>query len=204
MSGDQLEQRMSSFERRMIGLTKGGVLVAVITGTIFFGQAAIMWYQLHEMKAGSAETHDLVEASKNQARNLQSIANSTSANAEAARRFAGASEAHIRAMQAVSRLERRAWIGISDVKASKLEVGQPVLISVGFTNTGKTPAKKLTIVSNFAVARNGEKVDFRYSAEAASPPERNSRGLLTAGGDTHINFDTTRGRPASAYCIFTD
>ena len=57
MSGDQLEQRMSSFERRMIGLTKGGVLVAVITGTIFFGQAAIMWYQLHEMKAGSAETH---------------------------------------------------------------------------------------------------------------------------------------------------
>src|SRR2546426_1075082 len=110
MSGDQLEQRMSSFERRMIGLTKGGVLVAVITGTIFFG----------------------------------------------------------------------------------------------FTNTGKTPAKKLTIVSNFAVARNGEKVDFRYSAEAASPPERNSRGLLTAGGDTHINFDTTRGRPASAYCIFTD
>jgi hypothetical protein len=187
-----LEDRMSRFERRMILLTVAGVFVAVVTGCIFLVQAYLMRRQLKAMEKGSVDTHNLVEASKAEASNLKRIAKSTADNVEAARKFARASEANIRAMKLVARLEQRAWVGVSGVKVSKLQVGKPVLISVEFRNTGKTPAKNLTVVSNLEVVPRAGKPNFTYSSEGSSPPERDSRVLLLAGGYAHISFEATK------------
>ena len=44
-------------------------------------------------------------------------------------------------MQSSMRLDQRAWIGSTIIKAN-VELGKPILAYVQFGNTGKTPAKE--------------------------------------------------------------
>jgi hypothetical protein len=47
-------------------------------------------------------------------------------------------------MRSSMKLEQRAWVGVNNISAI-FEIGKPLDISIEFKNTGKTPARKLTV-----------------------------------------------------------
>jgi hypothetical protein len=143
----QIETRMTAFERSMIRLTRYGLAVTILSGLIFAGQ-------LYEMITGSTATDNLVKYSLVQA-------SAASDQADAAQQFsdtaddinsrmsdavvqlqaaANNAKTGIRATQNAMRLDQRAWVVAKGI-THNLAVDNVWKLRFVFTNTGKTPAK---------------------------------------------------------------
>jgi len=144
---EQIEERMTGFERSMVRLTRYGLAVTILTGIIFAGQ-------LYEMYQGGAATDKLVNYSEAQA-------NSASDQADAAQQFSDTTEAinsgitgavdqleatannakaSIKATQDALRLEQRAWVFISGMSLKPLVLHEPFTVELWLKNEGRTPA----------------------------------------------------------------
>ena len=59
------------------------------------------------------------------------------------------SQRSIQQAQEAMHLEQRAWVFVTETRASKLQVGQPLNITIGFKNTGRTPARNVQIALRY-------------------------------------------------------
>jgi hypothetical protein len=162
---EQIEERMTGFERSMVRLTRYGLAVTVLTGIIFAGQ-------LYEMITGGTQTDKLVGYARTQA-------NSAGDQADAAQQFSDTAEdingrmsdavdqleattdnakkalaasnkqskAALDASIAASRSDQRAYVTIgrpdgtvAEILWPKDETGNAGLL-VHFQNNGRLPAK---------------------------------------------------------------
>jgi hypothetical protein len=82
---EQIEERMTAFERSMIRLTRFGLAVTILTGIIFAGQ-------LYEMISGGTQTDKLVDYTNGQAESAKDIAIAASDQVDAANNFADTAE----------------------------------------------------------------------------------------------------------------
>ena len=79
------------------------------------------------------------------------------------------------------RADQRAWLAVVDVQGTKPEVGQPFTNKVMVRDTGRTPAKNVSVDGAFVAYPKQMAVDFRLGI-------RNQKlGVLSPGGDRSIN-----------------
>ncbi len=92
----------------------------------------------------------------------------------------------IKAAEKQTRLDQRAWMGVSNV-LSNMEAGKPMVVHVSFKNTGKTPAKNVTI------AAHAESIPIKslpdFSKEKRTPQE--SRGIVPPQGEPTATLNLT-------------
>jgi hypothetical protein len=148
---EQIEERMTGFERSMVRLTRYGLAVTILTGIIFAGQ-------LYEMITGSTATDRLVSYAKIQANAGSDIADAAQQFSDTADetngRIADAvdqlqaaadnTKTTIRNTQTAFRAEQRAWVGVlgvADIAGfTETEVWK---VKIVFFNSGRTPARKV-------------------------------------------------------------
>jgi len=146
-----IEKRMSAFERSMIRLTWAAVIISILSAAVFAGQ-------LYEMVTGATATDKLIEYAKVQA-------NAGSDQADAAQQFSDTAEdinsgiggavdqleaaakntsAAVKNAQSAFREEQRAWVGVQGTADSGgFTETEPWKIKVVFFNSGKTPARSV-------------------------------------------------------------
>jgi hypothetical protein len=81
-------------------------------------------------------------------------------------------------------LDQRAWVAVSDIRATNLAIGQPFVVTVVFKNTGKTPAEQMKVASVIDPVAEGQKPDF-------ADPKAISRGLLPPNAEANVRLDAT-------------
>lgn len=129
-----LETRLSRFELMMIILTIMGVVVAAITGFVFWQQLRVMAGQLREMQSGGVDTHALALAAESQTTALKAQSENTA-------RLAGFANSQVAKLEALGvatiaqnnvlsgqlettklavdanrnqfQIDQRAWVGLS-------------------------------------------------------------------------------------------
>jgi hypothetical protein len=188
-----IEDRVNRAERWMIYLT-GAVaffgLCSVIVGIL---QWRSMNGQLREMHEGGIDTHALADAASDQADAAQQFSDTAedinggvagavdqlSATADNAR-------ASIRAAQNSLHIDQRAWVGVSDITKPDFAVDKPFVTKVLVKNTGKTPAKDVTVT--FAI-RPGDPNNPDPSKLPAQPA--GSHGVLLPNIETEMPLDAT-------------
>jgi hypothetical protein len=173
-----IEKRMSAFERSIVRLTWAAVAISILTALIFAGQ-------LYEMISGGTQTDKLVNYAKTQA-------NASSDQADAAQQFsdtaedingrmsdtvdqlesaANSAKTSIQATQNALRLDQRAWL---TVKTATLEkppaMNEKLRVSIEVTNSGKTPAIDAITASTVITRQSLSKDDF--GPTTGSPPSR--------------------------------
>jgi hypothetical protein len=151
---EQIEERMTGFERSMVRLTRYGLTVTILTGFIFAGQ-------LYEMITGGTQTDKLVGYAQKQAtaaddmsqaskdftdstywmeQHMDDAANAIQDSVDTADRN---TRATIRNSQTALHLDQRAWVGMGHME---VEPGQVITANTEVTfaaymgNSGKTPA----------------------------------------------------------------
>jgi hypothetical protein len=91
-------------------------------------------------------------------------------------------------------LEQRAWIGITTLSVVQFEVGKPIITQIGFKNTGKTPAKKVTI-SSVGEAVKSDSPPYFTKEEKDGLEE--SKGIVTPQQEIGVIFNDSRQIPLS-------
>jgi hypothetical protein len=161
---EQVKNQMSGFERSTLGWTRASFIVILATG-IFI---ALQW---HEMHSGGQDTHDLAIAAKTQADKMKSMSDAADKIRQAAenmviqdQRIADNAEKSLKASNkqskavldanvAASRLDQRAWVGVSGAELTQFEANKPLHLDVALLNTGKTPARKTRECTGWVLAR---------------------------------------------------
>lgn len=180
-TADQLQnaqKEMTGFERATLRWAKLAFFAAAVAA-IFIG------FQWHEMRSGSKDTHDLAVAAKTQADSTKAVAEHALAQVEATdklhqefKRTADIadnalkintmqSQAALKQGIAISRLEQRAWVSVPSIPNTKPQIGQILNIPIRVKNTGKTPAKKLTVYAGILVVKKGDKLIFPYKDDVS-------------------------------------
>ncbi len=146
-----------------IGLLFAAVLTCVTTFQLsqMKEQTQAMKDQLDQMKSGDVETKIIAESAKLQADNTKKLAELSSsqieqlrAGVEESHKMAAASQESINLARESFRLDMRAWVGPKYYNLKVFQAGKPITVEVGFTNTGKTPARNF---SAFVVIHPSEK-----------------------------------------------
>ncbi len=86
------------------------------------------------------------------------------------------------------RLDQRAWVSVSNVNATA-EIGKPLQIILGFTNTGRTPAKDMRVLAVLDPISKGQKVKFAYGKDSYS-----WTGILQPNAADHVTLFGTRSK----------
>jgi hypothetical protein len=156
--------------------------------------------QLREMHEGGIDTHALAKATGD-------MANAASDQTDAAQQFsdttkeindgirgaveqleaaANNAKASIRSTQDTLRIDQRAWLGVTRISPPEsFAVDKPFVTLVTLTNTGKTPAKDISVTYTI---RPGDpnSPDFSVLDPAVS------RGVLFPNGESGLRLDATR------------
>lgn len=163
-----IESRMSAFERSMVRLTWAAVAISIVTGIVFAGQ-------LYEMISGGTQTDKLVNYARAQA-------NASSNQADAAQQFSDTAEdingrmsdavdqlqaaadnaKHgLEATQQAMRLDQRAWVATERISTTpKLDISKEFDVEVALKNTGKTPAKNVVMIARWDATPEGIKPNY--------------------------------------------
>lgn len=180
---------------------------------IALGALAVMRRQLSEMKEGRRQTDALIKRAIEQSSALQDFtdktdrlleqaieqANTAAEQARAANmaacaaksssenfvQVANSSVQSIQLAQEAMRLEQRAWVFVVETKASKLQVGQPLSISIGFKNTGRTPARNVQIAAHLEPLPKGQAPEPKLD-------KTQSRGVIPPNGTLFLTISTGR------------
>jgi hypothetical protein len=176
----------------------------VTGGFVFVGVIALgmMWRQLREMRLAREQgdklgrraneqlgalreaaerTDELIQQMTEQARiageqtkaaTMAACAAKTSSETFA--QIASSSVHHVQFAEEAMRLQQRAWVFVTDLRAGELQAGKPVSMTLGFKNTGRTPARNVQIASQIDALPKGHapqpKLDKGYS-RGIIPPE---------------------------------
>jgi len=162
-----MAEPLKKIERHTLIIAWAGLIVASITGVVFY-------CQLREM---SRQTKILSDQAKQGAADSIVSEGHTREQLRIANAQADAAQNGVKAIQRQMRQDQRAWITISFGKVTGGE-GHPVSLPVVITNTGKTAAKKYVV--KFVVRRventrlSGESLIFSYP----KPYMRDSGGFI--------------------------
>jgi hypothetical protein len=147
---------------RVIAVFTVLIFLTYITSDYFlWKQSKVAEQTLREVRSGGADTHELAVQAKNQADRTKDVADRALAQAEATDRLAAqakrqadlARDAMNFTIEA-SKLDERAWFGISDFEILQYDPSdtkKPFRFEVLFRNTGKTPALQIHTFGMFAV-----------------------------------------------------
>jgi hypothetical protein len=206
-----IEQRMSAFERSMLRLTWAAVAISVITGLIFAGQ-------LYEMISGGTQTDKLVGYASRQARAGEDMAIAAGDQADAAQQFSDTAEdINGRMSDAVQQLqsaatntrttiansekafraEQRAWVGVREAVSVEVSETTPWKVVVTFFNSGKSPARNVQSSTRFKTSNtpvHGPSEDEIKRLVAFRPANS-----IAPQGEYHINIGgPVSGEPYTA------
>lgn len=194
----QIDERMTGFERSMVRLTRYGLAVTILTGIIFAGQ-------LYEMISGGTQTDKLVSYAKTQA-------NASSDQADAAQQFSDTAEdinermsdavdqlsaaaanakSSIQATQDAMRLDQRAWVTVEGFKPTTFGTGQHFITTRVFKNTGRTPAVHVRVRAVLGPSKPKESVNWTI-ADKAQPK---TTEVLGPQEELNSLLDGTKGVP---------
>jgi hypothetical protein len=203
----QLAGRPLDYWLRMYLLVTGAVAL------VGLGALVLMWRQLREMKAArehsdrlgrraneqlgamrdaAEQTDQLLQQLAEQARIAAEHARSANMAACAAKSssesFAHIAQSSIHNVQVAEeamRLQQRAWVFVTDIRAGDLLPGKPVSISMGFKNTGKTPARNVQIATQVDPLPRGHAPEPRLD-------KAYNRGIIPPEGSVFVNIGNGR------------
>jgi len=189
-----------------VGLTAVLALVAL-------GALGVMRRQLREMKEARRQTDALIKRAIEQSSAMREAAEQTdrlieqaieqanhaAEQAKAANMAACAAKtssenfaevAHssvqnIQLAQQAMHLEQRAWLFVTETRASELQVGQPLSITVVFKNTGRTPAKNVQISTHLEPLPKGQAPEPKLE-------KMQNRGAIPPNGTAFVTISTGR------------
>lgn len=184
-----------------------------VLALIALGALGVMRRQLSEMRDSRRQTDALIKRAIEQTSALQDFSDKTDrlveqaieqahTAAEQARaanmaacaaksssenfaQVANSSLQSIQLAQEAMRLEQRAWVFVTETKASKLQVGQPLSISIGFKNTGRTPARNVQIAAHLEPLPKGQAPEPKLD-------KTQSRGVIPPNGALFLTISTGR------------
>jgi hypothetical protein len=160
--------RLTSLSNKVITLA---TVVIAGAGVLTFGTAVLQWL---EMRGAAKQTGRIIEADERLAGAMESSV------AQAQKTL----DASIKSFQ----LEQRAWVGVEGINGD-IQPNKPYSVLVGFRNSGKTPAKQVSLRMQFNPVRQGQALKFTYSEPISSkgfvPPNGtfSSAELSPSGGD---------------------
>jgi cell division protein FtsL len=159
----EVEKQMTGFEKATLRWAKIAVLLSGLAALFVCAQ----WYEMHQ---GSGDTHTLAEQATKQVEKMSDMSDAAEKIRIAAenmvtqdQRIADNAQKALNASIAMAHNEQRAWIivprkyGLVDFVANG-----PITFSVGFLNTGKTPAESVTAIVRAQVIANHDDPTFTY------------------------------------------
>lgn len=84
------------------------------------------------------------------------------------------------------RLQQRAWVFVTEIRASELQAGRPLDITLGFKNTGRTPARNVQIATQVDSLPKGRDPEPRLE-------KAYSRGIIPPEGTVFANIGNSNG-----------
>jgi hypothetical protein len=84
------------------------------------------------------------------------------------------------------RLQQRAWVFVTEIRASELQAGRPLDITLGFKNTGRTPARNVQIATQVDSLPKGRELEPRLE-------KAYSRGIIPPEGTVFANIGNGNG-----------
>jgi uncharacterized repeat protein (TIGR01451 family) len=98
---------------------------------------------------------------------------------------AGSSVQSIQLAQQAMHMEQRAWVFVTETRASELQLGQPLSITVVFKNTGRTPAKNVQISTHLEPLPKGQAPEPKLE-------KMQNRGVIPPNGTVFVTISTGR------------
>ena len=148
--------------------------------------------QSSAMREAAEQTDRLIEQAIEQANHAAEQAKAASMAACAAKtsseNFADVAHSSVQSIQVAQQamhLEQRAWLFVTETRASQLQVGQPLSITVGFKNTGRTPAKNVQIAAHLEPLPRGQAPEPKLE-------KTQSRGVIPPNGTVFSTISTGR------------
>jgi hypothetical protein len=127
-----VEERMTAFERSTVRWTRVAVGVSILAAIFICLQWKVMSDTLGEMKrSGEASTNQLWQAIGN----MNWMARTADGSLHQAQQSFGAAVDQ-------SRLDQRAWLGIGTIDIGEMHAPDPIAINIQVVNSGKTIAKE--------------------------------------------------------------
>jgi hypothetical protein len=189
------------------------VAVTGVLALVALGALGVMRRQLKEMREARRQTDALIKRASEQSSALKDSAEQTDrlieqaieqANhaAEQARaanmaacaaktssesfaQVANSSVQNIHLAQQAMHMEQRAWVFVTETRASELQIGQPLSITIGFKNTGRTPARNVQIAAHLEPLPQGQMPDPNLE-------KTQSRGVIPPNGTIFVVISTGR------------
>jgi hypothetical protein len=148
--------------------------------------------QLDFMRSAVEQTNQtlqqlIAKASTNgePAKSASVAADAPKSNSENGARAAGAS-VHTQAAEEAMRLQQRAWVFVTDIRAGEMQPGKLLNITLGFKNTGRTPARNVQIATQVDSLPKGETLEPRLG-------KAYSRGIIPPEGIVFANVGNGNG-----------
>ena len=87
--------------------------------------------------------------------------------------------------QDAMRLERRAWVFVTETRVGELQAGKPLSIIIGFKNTGRTPARNVQIATCIDALPKGQVPEPNLE-------KTQSRGIIPPSGTLFVTIGAGR------------
>jgi uncharacterized protein YukE len=197
----------------MIRLTWAAVIVSVLSALVFCGQ-------LYEMITGGTATDKLVDYAKVQA-------NASSDQGDAAQQFSDTTEdinsrlseavdqlqaanrqtkAGLNASAEATRLDQRAWFGISDFETLQFDPDdstKPFRMQIVFHNSGKTPARQINQLGmlRFYASEFSGPTDTDWKEFLGDFTKSKERYVAAPNAARKAIFDSSMDKPTNDYLL---
>lgn len=193
---------------RIYWIIAGAVVVVVLSALI------LMWRQLRQIRATREQVERLNRRAGEQldfmrnaveqtnqllqqliakagtngepAKSASAAADAPKSNPENGARSAGPSVRSAQAAEEAMRLQQRAWVFVTELRAGDLQPGKPLNITLGFKNTGRTPARNVQISTQVDSLARGETLEPRLG-------KAYSRGIIPPEGIVFANVGNGHG-----------
>jgi hypothetical protein len=156
---EQRETRQEGRDRLRLFFEASGLLIASVLAIANIG----LWLVTKEV---SHATRDAASAANSQVK---------------------ATKESIEASISAYHLDQRAWIGISKIDGRAV-LNQPFLITIFFANSGKTPARNVSVNASFDPVPKGGHPDFTLEKKIAF----SNRGFIPPGAIVNIQASGTK------------
>lgn len=193
---------------RIYWIVAGAIVVVVLSALL------LMWRQLRQIKATREQVERLnrragehlqvmlnsteqinqmfqqliakTSANSEQTKSASVAAEAPKSNSENGARTAGSSVHQVQAVEEAMRLQQRAWVFVTDIRAGELQPGKPLNITLGFKNTGRTPARNVQIATQVDSLPRGQTPEPRLS-------KTYSRGIIPPEGTVFASVGNGHG-----------
>ncbi len=211
---DQNDSALSSITRQPLERwIQIYIAITGVLALIGLGGLGVMRRQLREMREGRRQTDALIKRAIEQSSAIKDAAEQTDrlieqaieqantaaeqakaasmaacaakTSAENFAQVAGSSVQSVHLAQEAMRLEQRAWVFVTETRASELQVSRPLSITIGFKNTGRTPARNVQIAAHLDPLPKGQVPEPRLD-------KTQNRGVIPPNGTLFVTISTGR------------